>query len=193
MFTNLRSTLAGANSTEAKKVINPTLRSDIYSAIDNSKSWIIGGLGGGQAGDGVSVGPIVKTIQKHFPDVKIGMDSMGHADGEVAIVVGGIVNMILEMSKWDAMAAAMAMRTWVETLTEAYGRVPNTRPGGRKDLVARGITKGVNHNADVSLMTREFAARIQIISLLKTVSSKIHGVGSDEARQGEALWSSKFI
>lgn len=117
MFTNLRNTLAAANSTEAKKVMSPTLRSDIYSAIDNSKSWIIGGLGGGQAGDGVSVGPIVTTIQRHFPNVKIGMDSMGQADGEVAIVVGGIVNMILEMSKWDAMAAAMAMRTWVETLT----------------------------------------------------------------------------
>jgi hypothetical protein len=51
---------------------------------------------------------------------------------------------------------------------EAYGRVSNTRPVGRKDLVAKGITKGVNQNADVSLMTREFAARIQIISLLKT-------------------------
>jgi len=150
-------------------------------------------LGGGQAGDGVSFGPIVSTIQKHFPDVKIGMDAVGHADGEVAIVVGGIVNMILEMSKWDSMAATMATRTWVGTLTEAYGRVPNTSPGRRKDLVAKGITKGVNQNTDASLMTREFAARIQIISTLKALSGKIHGVGTDEARQGEALWSSKFI
>lgn len=213
MFRNLSSTLAATNATkaDAKKSMSPSLRADIYSAMDQVKSWLMGGVGGGQAGDGVSFGPILSTIQKHFPDTKIGLDSVGQAEGEAAIVVGGVTNMIMEMSKWDGMASGMAMRTWVEALAEAYGRIPSKSTSGRKDMVARGITRGVNQSTDISLMTREFAARIQIISLLKTgecapgkaakmmtelpisVSSRIYGSGSEEARQGEALWSSKFI
>ena len=205
---------AGANTTEASKAMSPTLRADIYTAIDQTKLWIIGGVGGGQAGDGVSFGSIVSTIQKHFPETTMGLESMAQVESETAIVVGGITNMILEMSKWDGMAGGMAMRTWVEALSEAYTRVAKTAPGGRKDQIANGITRGVNQNTDVTLMTREFAARIQIISTLKTgmwllfqscseqnpspfidcvVNTRIYGVGSDQARQGEALWSSKFI
>lgn len=111
--------------------------------------------------------------------------------------------MILEMSKWDGMAGAMAMRTWVDALGDAHGKISGAPSPGvgsgtgkgasRKDQVGRGITRGINQLTDVTLMTREFAARIQIISLLKSVNTKIHGAGSDEARQGEALWSSKFI
>jgi hypothetical protein len=155
---------AGANTTEASKAMSPTLRADIYTAIDQTKLWIIGGVGG----DGVSFGSIVSTIQKHFPETTMGLESMAQVESETAIVVGGITNMILEMSKWDGMAGGMAMRTWVEALSEAYTRVAKTAPGGRKDQIANGITRGVNQNTDVTLMTREFAARIQIISTLKT-------------------------
>ncbi|EGN91812.1 hypothetical protein SERLA73DRAFT_66808 [Serpula lacrymans var. lacrymans S7.3] len=200
MFRNFTSTLAAVNAggkkDDAKKSISPTLRTDIYSAMDQTKAWLGGEGGGGQAGDGVSYGSIVSTIQKHFPDITVGLDSVGQAEGEVAIVVGGVTNMILEMSKWDGMAGGMAMRTWVDTLSDAHGRISADRGGvkiSRKELVGRGITRGVNQLTDVTLMTREFAARIQIISLLKSVNTKIHGTGSDQARQGEALWSSKFI
>lgn len=147
--------------------------------------------------------------------------------------------MVLEMSKWDGMAGGMTMRTWVDVLSDAHARID--RAGGapssgatsrRKEQVGRGITRGINQLTDVSLMTREFAARIQIISLLKSgkhhfsltsiqtpdkntvmivialtptppgfsdcesgtiVNTKVHGAGTEEARQGEALWSSKFI
>ncbi|KAF9461829.1 hypothetical protein BDZ94DRAFT_1262718 [Collybia nuda] len=193
MFRNLSSQLAAAatgSNAEAKKVMSPNLRSDIYSAIDQAKSWIIGGLGGGQAGDGVSYGAILSTIQKHFPEAKLGLESVGHAEGEVAVIVGGITNMTMEFSKWESMSGGMAMRTWVDGLVEAHGRVA---PGSRKDSIAKGITRGINQNTDVTLMTKDFTAKIQIISCLKTVSTRIYGPGSDEARQGEAVWSSKFI
>jgi len=192
MFRNFSQQLAaaGSGSTDAKKSMSPTLRTDIYSAIDQVKNWIIGGAGGGQAGDGVSFGPIITTIQKHFPDAKMGLEMIGHAESEVAVVVGGVTNMIMEMSRWEGMAGGMAMRTWSDSLAEFYSRVPPTR----KDATAKGIIRGINQNTDVSLITTcEFTARIQIISSLKTVSSRIYGRGSDEARQAEAVLSSKFI
>jgi len=170
--------------------MSPTLRTDIYSAMDQVKTWIIGGAGGGQAGDGVSFGTIMATIQKHFPDAKMGLEMIGHAESEVAVVVGGVTNMIMEMSRWEGMAGGMAMRTWSDSIVESYSRVPP----GRKDAAAKGIIRGINQYTDVSLITTcEFTARIQIISSLKTVSTRIYGRGSDEARQAEAVLSSKFI
>lgn len=168
MFRNLTSQLVaagGKGDAEAKKTLSPALRSDIYSVIDKVKSWTIGGLGGGQAGDGVSYGPILATIQKHFPETKLGLESIGHTDSEVAVIVGGVTNMIMELSKWEGMAGGMAMRTWVDAVVEAHGRVG---PGARKDMIAKGVTRGINQNTDVSLMTKEFTAKIQIISALKT-------------------------
>ncbi|GLB38060.1 hypothetical protein LshimejAT787_0411110 [Lyophyllum shimeji] len=190
MFRNLSSQLAAAatGKDEAKKVMSPTLRSDIYTVVDLAKSWITGGRG--QAGDGVSYGAILSTIQKHFPDVKVGLESVGHAENEVAVIVGGITSMILEYSRWESMSGGMAMRTWVDGLVGSHAKAA---PGSRKDAIAKGITRGINQNTDVSLMTKDFTARIQIISALKSVSSKIHGDGTDEARKGEAVWSSKFI
>lgn len=166
MFRNLASQQAtGGKEAEAKKVMSPTLRSDIYSVVDQVKSWIIGGIGGGQAGDGVSYGPILATIQKHFPDTKLGLESVGNAESEVAVMVGGVTNMVMELSKWEGMAGGMAMRTWTDTLVEAFGRVD---AGARRNMIAKGITRGINQNTDVTLMTKDFTARIQIISALKT-------------------------
>jgi hypothetical protein len=227
MFSNLSSTLAAAAGAtgvkgDTKKSISPTLRSDIYSAIDQAKPWLVGGTGGRQAGDGVAYQTIITRIQQHFPDMKMGLDAVRNSEHEVAVIVAGITNMILEMSKWEGMAGAMAMRTWVDALSDAHAKISTAstgaKSGSRKEQVGRGITRGINQLTDVTLMTREFAARIQIISLLKggeenflysfepvfiyahrsvssiiLVNTKIHGAGSDEARQGEALWSSKFI
>lgn len=192
MFHNFSSQLAAAatGKAEDKKVLSPTLRSDIYSTMDLAKNWVIGGLGTGQAGDGVSYGAMLSTIQKHFPTAKMGLESIGHAEGEVAAIVGGITNMILEYSKWEAMSGGMAMRTWVDSLIDAHGRM---KSGARKEAIAKGITRGTNQNSDVTLMTKELAPRIQMISCLKTVSSRIYGQGSNEARQGEAVLSSRFM
>jgi hypothetical protein len=118
----------------------------------------------------------------------------------------------MEMSKWEGMAGGMAMRTWSDALVEVYGRLP---AGSRKDGVAKGIIRGITQNTDVSLMTREFTAKIQIISSLKSgelspvigaiqqrslgpdltfaVCSRIYGSGSAEARQAEAVLSSRLI
>lgn len=203
MFSSLSSALAASASSpnssgkSDKKSISPSLRTDIYNTIDQAKPWLIG-ASPRQAGDGVSYQPILSLIQSHFPELKVGLDAARNVEHESAVIVAGITNMILEMSKWDGMAGAMAMRTWVDALGDAHGKIsgaPSTGAKGasRKDQVGRGITRGINQLTDVTLMTREFAARIQIISLLKSVNTKIHGAGSDEARQGEALWSSKFI
>ncbi|OAX37310.1 hypothetical protein K503DRAFT_693568 [Rhizopogon vinicolor AM-OR11-026] len=202
MFNNFSNTLAAAAGAtgvkgDTKKSMSPTLRADIYSAIDQVKPWLVGGTGGRQAGDGVAYQTIIARIQQHFPDLKMGLDAARNTEHEVAVIVAGITNMILEMSKWDGMAGAMAMRTWVDTLSDAHGKISTAstgaKGGSRKEQVGRGMTRGINQLTDVTLMTRDFAARIQIISLLKSVNTKIHGAGSDEARQGEALWSSKFI
>lgn len=205
MFSSLSSALAASASSSPagksdKKSISPSLRTDIYNTIDQAKPWLIG-ASSRQAGDGVSYQPILSLIQSHFSEFKVGLDAARNVEHESAVIVAGITNMILEMSKWDGMAGAMAMRTWVDALGDAHGKISGAPSPGvgagkgasRKDQVGRGITRGINQLTDVTLMTREFAARIQIISLLKSVNTKIHGAGSDEARQGEALWSSKFI
>jgi len=172
------------------KTMSPTLRSDIYTALDQAKPWLMGTTPR-QAGDGVSYQPILAIIHHHFPDLKLGIESIGNTEAEVALIVAGITNMVLEMSKWDAMAGAMSMRTWVTVLGDAHARTdPNTK---RKAQVGRGITRGINQLSDVSLMTKDFTARIQIISVLKSVNAKVYGAGTEEARQGEALWSSRCI
>jgi len=194
MFRNLTSQLAaasGANATDTKKVLSPSLRPDIYNLVDNTKTWIIGGTSAGQAGDGVSYGPILAKIQAHIPETrKPGLEAFGQAEGEIAVVVGGITNMILELSKWEGLSSGMAMRTWVDSLVEAHSKASSE---SRKEAIAKGVTRGLNQFTDVSRLTKDFTTRIGIISCLKTVSSRIYGAGTDEARQSEAMWSSKFI
>ncbi|KAG6840680.1 hypothetical protein C0991_005141 [Blastosporella zonata] len=146
----------------------PTLRSDIYTVVDQAKVWISGTRG--QPGDGVSYGAILSTIQKHFPDVKLGFEAVGHAEHEVALIVGGITNMVMEYSMWESMPGGMAMRTWVDSLVGAYGKAAT---GPKKDAIAKGITRGINYNTNVNLMTKDFTARIQIISTLKSGESRV--------------------
>jgi len=193
MFRNFTSQLAAAAGANAgdKKVLSPTLRPDIYSLIDKTQGWITGGQGGGQAGDGVSYNALLTSIQKHLPETKkLGLEAFGQPDSEIAVVVGGITNLILELSKWEGLSAGMAMRTWVDSLVEGYFKSESRK---KKELVAKGILRGLNQYTDATLLTRDFNARIQIITCLKTVSSRIYGAGTDEARQNEAMWSSKFI
>jgi len=173
-----------ATSAGEQKSISPTLRSDIYTAIDQCKSWVVG------AGDGVSYTPVLNTIQKHFPNTRIGLEAIGQTEVEVAVLVGGITNMVLEMSKWEALGAGMAMRTWIDTLANTYTKIPQST---KKETIARGIVRGINQSTDYSLMTKEFTAKIQIISCLKSLFPKIFGPGSEQTRQAEAVLSSKLI
>ncbi|KAG6902278.1 hypothetical protein C0995_002210 [Termitomyces sp. Mi166 len=142
MFRNLSSQIAAAavsKDGDKKKVMSPTLRSDIYAVIDQAKAWISGARG--QPGDGVSYGAILSIIQKHFPELTLGLESVGHAESEVAVIIGGITNMIMEYSMWESMPGGMAMRTWVDGLIGAYEKAAEQK----KDVLAKGITRGINH------------------------------------------------
>ena len=170
MFKNWQNTLAAATASSKvdPKSMSPTLRADIYTALDHVKPWLIG-ASPRQAGDALSYQPILALIHKHFPELTLGIEAIGNVEAEVALVVAGVTNMVLEMSKWDGMAGAMTMRTWVDVLSDAHMRIPRGAPSARRrEQVGRGITRGINQLTDVSLMTKEFAARIQIISLLKS-------------------------
>jgi len=120
----------------------------------------------------------------------VGLEFFGQLDSEIAIIVGGVTNLILELSRWEHMSAGMAMRTWVDSLVDGYFKA-SSEP--RKELIAKGIMRGLNGYTDATLLTKDLTTRIQIITCLKTVSSRIYGPGTDEARQNEAIWSSKFI
>lgn len=184
MFRNLGLAATGSGAGD-KKTMSPTLRTDIYAAIDQVKGWIAG-----PAGDGVSYQPLAVLIQKHFPKTEVRLDSIGKTESEIKEIVGGVTNMILEMSKWEGMAGGMAMRTWVDALVESHGRLPS---GARKEAVASGISKGAIHHVDTSLVPSEFTTKIQIISSLKALMPKIYGSGTPQARQAEAELASKFI
>jgi hypothetical protein len=214
MFRSFASQLtaaAGAND-GAKKVLSPALRPDIYNLVDKTRGWIVGGQSGGQAGDGVSYSALLTLIQKHLPQTKkLGLESFGQLDSEIAVIIGGVTNLILELSRWEGMSAGMAMRTWVDSLVDSYAKVSSE---SRKDLIAKGILRGLNQYTDAALLTKDLTTRIQIITCLKSgefcprfafvliwrdlnlpclVSSRIYGPGTDAARQNEAVWSSKFI
>jgi hypothetical protein len=171
MFRNFASQLtaaAGANAASgAKKVPSPALRSDIYSLIDKIPGWIAGGQSGhGQAGDGVSYDALLAIVQKHIPETKkLGLEFFGQLDSEIAIIVGGVTNLILELSRWENMSAGMAMRTWVDTLVDGYFKASSE---SRKELIAKGIMRGFNRYTDTTLLTKDLTTRIQIITCLKT-------------------------
>jgi hypothetical protein len=176
MFRNLASQLtaaaaqAGSSNDGAKRVPSPTLRSDIYSLIDRTPGWIVAGDGQsnnhGQAGDGISYVALLALIQKHIPETKKpGLEFFAQLDSEIAIIVGGVTNLILELSRREQMSAGMAMLTWVDSLVDGYYKVSSE---SRKDLIAKGIMRGLNRYTDATLLTKDFTTRIQIITCLKT-------------------------
>jgi len=104
MFSNLSSTLAAAAGAsgvkgDTKKSMSPTLRADIYSAIDQAKPWLVGGTGARQAGDGVAYQSIINRIQQHFPDMKMGLDAVRNAEHEVAVIVDGSTHLVMHTAR----------------------------------------------------------------------------------------------
>ncbi|KZT35711.1 hypothetical protein SISSUDRAFT_1064252 [Sistotremastrum suecicum HHB10207 ss-3] len=189
----------------APKSIHPELRNDIYSLIDLSKPWLSSSTlpstssssGFQGAGDGVSYSLLLPLIVKHFPGTSLTVPSM-----EVEVIVGGITNCVFELGKWDGMAGVMAMRTWVEALKDSFDVCKSNAKkldSGRKEeaeerirAIGEGIVYGVNHLTDPTLVTKEFAPRVQIYSLLKQVATIVYGKGAEKTRQAEALWSSRY-
>jgi len=116
--------------------------------------------------------------------------------------------MIFEYSKADAIPGSMALRTFTERLTSALAAFPGEEQA-RKVIGSR-VVQGFTQVADPALATREFAPRVQIVGALKSrewlsrnerapnsplivVTTAVYGRGSAEARNADALWSSKFI
>jgi len=185
MFRSLTSQLAGVSGgggvgvDSSKKALSPALRPDIYQLIDGFKPWAsgsnvsgttgAGSAGGGTAGDSVSYKPLLDIILKHLPETKkLGLESFGQAESEIGLIVGGVTNMILELSKWEGMSATMAMRTWVDTLVEVHNAAVDET---RKAQIGKGITRGFGQSTDFGLLTKDFTSRISIISSLKTGKS----------------------
>lgn len=75
--------------------------------------------------------------------------------------------MIFELSKWEGMSAVMAMKTWVEALKSSFENVKKSGKEERERSMGEGIVYGVNHLTDPTLITKEFAPRVQIFSSLK--------------------------
>ena len=89
----------------------------------------------------------------------------GQLDSEIAIIVGGVTNLILELSRWEQMSAGMAMRTWVDSLVDGCFKASSE---SKKDLVGKGIMRGLNRYTDATLLTKDLTTRIQIITCLKS-------------------------
>ena len=103
MFRNLNISFpvpANGGKVDAAQAMVPFLRVDIYALMDQVKPWLIGDMGRGRAGDGVSYSGAMSVIQKYFPDAKMELEATGNTEGETLIVVRGVINMILELSKW---------------------------------------------------------------------------------------------
>lgn len=71
-----------------------------------------------------------------------------------------------DLSPRDGMMSGVAMKTWADTLEEACKRAAAIGQGSRADLIRKGISRGVEMG-DTTLLTKEFAVRLQLISLLK--------------------------
>ncbi|KAJ7243512.1 hypothetical protein C8J57DRAFT_1438576 [Mycena rebaudengoi] len=165
-----------------RQLTNQLAATDIYTAVKQVKSWIVSGLGGEQAGGGMSS----EQLEKRFPGAKMGIENFGNAGNEVSVIICGVTN----NEKWEGMAGGMATRTWADALVEAHGRLPE---GSRKDNIAKGIVRALTQNTKFNLMTKEFTPKIQIISALKSVCTRIYGAGIADSRQAEAILSSRLI
>ena len=64
------------------------------------------------------------------------------------------------------MMSGVAMKTWVDTLSEAHAKAAATNEGSRTESIRKGISEGVEMT-NAALLTKEFAVRLQLISLLK--------------------------
>lgn len=135
------------------------LREDMYKAINAAQPWLASTM----PGDGISFRPILDHIIPHFPKTTIQF-----AAEEIPIIVGAITNMVLELSKLDGMQGVIAMRTWTDALGASL-KVWNAKGADehRRDVIREGVMKGINVLTDHMLLTREFAARLQMIGYLK--------------------------
>jgi len=162
-----------------------------------SSSWQFD-IGSGWQPDGKEpIKSVAVTGNKdHFPFMHVAI-----ASEEIPVVVGGVTNMVFALSRVDGVAGSMAARTWVDALGEVYRAKSEALKNAGEDeeaiekleTFAQGIVKGVGQFADVTLLTREFGPRVQIMSLIKSVSTMVFGVGSEKARNAEAFLSMRFM
>ncbi|EJD53617.1 hypothetical protein AURDEDRAFT_180057 [Auricularia subglabra TFB-10046 SS5] len=197
-----------------------TLRTDTYAAIDTAKNWLNSDQPGdgmslnailklvaqhttvpsstgsiraspAAASPQAKEGESVSTAPPKAPEVgakSSGLSFMHVAipAEEIPVTIGGVTNLVLALGRADGMAGVLAARAWVDTLA-------STNNKQRSDEWRRAILAGINQMADMSLLTSEFGPRLQMISILKSVAASLYGRGSEQARQSDALWSTKVV
>ncbi len=175
-----------SGSSDSKGATPAQLRADIYTGIDQITVWIANGKAEngidyrstlvsehGCVASSVAIRayeklPWNKTertffpqtiIEKHFPGTQV-----NRCSDEVAVLVGGLINMIFEFSKADSIPAAMALRTLSEKLGTALNAIGDK---AHRQVVGDGVVRGMQTVMDPAIATREFAARVQMVGSLK--------------------------
>jgi hypothetical protein len=150
---NNQTSTSTTKTTNVSDIDIQILRTDIYKCISSASDWL-----SSNAGDGLSYRPIFEIVTHYFPLTTINLP--GSVSEEVPPIVGAICNMILEYGKKEGMAGAMAMESWVNKLIKVI-------EGPRGKEVGEAIALGVNQKCDASLVTKEFAPKVQMIKNLK--------------------------
>ncbi|KAG8789694.1 hypothetical protein FRB91_011890 [Serendipita sp. 411] len=173
---------SNTNSSSNSKGATPAqLRADIYTCVDQISIWIASG----KAENGIDYRSTLAIIERHFPGTQVNLTT-----DEVAVLVGGLTNMIFEFSKADGISGAMAFRTFTDKLLVSWNSIEDKE---KKIPVGEGIIRGLNQIADPGLATREFAPRVQMVGSLKNLTAAVYGKGSAEARNADVVWQSRFI
>jgi len=194
MWNQFASALAGSTSTDVAKkddkgktTTSPTvLREDLYKATQAAERW----LNTSTPGDSFTYRPVFNIVKPHYPDLEI---AFGSGAEEVSILVGAITNMALELGGMDTYGGVIALRSWVDALD---GVIRSWKAKGETSVgtrICEGIVQGVNIRADPTYISKEFAARVQIVNILKTVATSVYGPGSPLTRQSDALWGSRLM
>ncbi|CAG7847943.1 SubName: Full=Uncharacterized protein {ECO:0000313/EMBL:CCA69443.1} [Serendipita indica DSM 11827] len=180
-FTSGNTTGQGAAG-DSKGATPAQLRADIYTGMDQIGVWIANG----KAENGIDYRTTLSILDRHFPGTVV-----NRCSDEVPVLVGGLINMIFEFSKSDAISAAMALRTLSEKLTTALNAIGDTT---HKQAVGDGIVRGLQNVMDPAIATRDFAARVQMVGSLKNITASVYGkAGAQAARNADVVWQSKFI
>lgn len=169
MWDQFASALAGTTSNGGAKkddkgrtTTSPTvLREDLYKATQAAERW----LNTSTPGDSFSYRPVFNILKPHYPDLEI---AFGSGAEEVSIIVGAITNLALELGGMDTYGGVVALRSWVDVLDAV---IRNWKARGESSVgtrICEGIVQGVNTHADPTYISKEFAARVQIVNILKT-------------------------
>ncbi|KAF8311869.1 hypothetical protein DL93DRAFT_2036969, partial [Clavulina sp. PMI_390] len=171
-----------------KSTATPTvLREDLSKAVQEAERW----LSSSTPGDGYSFKPIHIILCPHYPELDVPF-GCGPTE-EVAIVVGAITNMALEVGFLESWNGVVAMRNWIDALQRVIKvwKAKKDDPAGTR--ICEAIVLGVNTRSDPTSLAKDLASKMQIVGMLKTVAQSVYGKGASETRQSDAFWGTQLI